>query len=128
MNMINGRMPNIVKAAVSVAVLLGAAGTKHFIDDNKQLSVDDVVQVVDSSGYNHAGLLHVKGKIKNISDLDNIKVTLTISFMDGSKNSLKSVKTVNDDLDAGEIWDFDVASLGRNAEYYSIEYIEIEQK
>ena len=93
---------NIVKIAVSAAVLLGGAGAKHFIDDNKELSVDDVIQVVDSSGYNHAGLLHVKGKVKNISDLDNIKVTLTISFMDGSKNSLKSVKAVNDDLDAGE--------------------------
>ena len=119
---------NIVKIAVSAAVLLGGAGAKHFIDDNKELSVDDVIQVVDSSGYNHAGLLHVKGKVKNISDLDNIKVTLTISFMDGSKNSLKSVKAVNDDLDAGEIWDFDVASLGKNAKYYSVEYIEIEKQ
>ncbi len=116
----------LIRGIASIAVILSGIGAKTYMDNNNELAVEDVIEVVESSGYNHGGLLHVKGKIKNKSDIDNVKVTMTVQFMDSSKNPMKSVKEVNEDLDAGEIWNFDIASLGKNASYYSIEYIEIE--
>lgn len=121
------RNVRIIRGVISAVVLISGLGTKAYIDNSQeQLSVDEVVQVVDSQGYKHGGLLHASGSLKNISDLDNVKVTMTIEFLDANENMLKSVESVKDDLDAGEIWQFDVAALGSSTEYYSISYIEIE--
>lgn len=118
----------LVRGVISAVILIsGAFGAKTYIDsNNKELSVDEVIKVLDSKGYNYSGILHASGSLKNISDIDNVKVTITIDFLDKDKNVLKSVEEVKDDLDAGEVWQFDVASLGRASEYYSISYIEIE--
>ena len=118
----------LVRIILTVAFLAAGAGAKTYIDShNNQISVDDVIEVVESKGYNHGGILHVSGTLKNKSDIDNVKVTMKVSFLDASKNPIGSGKTVErEDLDAGESWKFDVPSLGKNAEYYSIDSINIE--
>lgn len=118
----------VVSMIVSGFLIISGLGAKSYIDSqNNQLSVDDVIEVVETKGYNHGGILHVSGTLKNKSDIDNVKVTMKVSFLDASKNPIGSGKTVEkEDLDAGELWKFDVPSLGKNAEYYSIDSINIE--
>lgn len=119
----------LVRGIISGAVLIsGAFGVNAYMNQENELSVSDVIQVVDSKAFNHGGLLHASGSLKNISDIDDVKVTLTVDFLDKDENVIKSVEETNNDLDSGEIWNFDVASLAGSAEYYSISNIEIEYR
>jgi len=131
MRIIRGGLRGVrfIRGIISGAVLIsGAFGVNAYMNQENELSVDDIIQVVDSKAFNHGGLLHASGSLKNISDIDDIKVTLTIEFLDKDENVIKSVEETNNDLDAGEIWNFDVASLAKNAQYYSISDIEIEYR
>ncbi len=116
----------LIRSALSLIVVFSGIGAKNYIDSQEELTVNDIVEVLESKGVNHGGLLHATGKIKNKSDIDNVKVEITVEFMDKNQKVLKTVVETNDDLDAGEVWNFDVVSLGKASEYYSISYIEVE--